>query len=39
MNFLADESVDRLVVEHLRQEGRRVLYIAELGQGCPMRLS
>ncbi|WP_058868191.1 DUF5615 family PIN-like protein [Chloracidobacterium thermophilum] len=33
MNFLADESVDRLVVEHLRQEGHRVLYIAELGPG------
>jgi predicted nuclease of predicted toxin-antitoxin system len=35
MNFLADESVGHLVVEHLRQEGHRVLYIAELGPGMP----
>ena len=33
MNFLADESVDRLIVEHLRQEGHLVSYIAELGPG------
>jgi predicted nuclease of predicted toxin-antitoxin system len=35
MNFLADESVDRPVVERLRQEGHPVLYIAELGPGMP----
>jgi len=33
MNFLADESVDRPIVEHLRQEGHLVSYIAELGPG------
>ncbi len=35
MNFLADESIDRLIIEHLRQAGHRVLYIAELGPGMP----
>ena len=33
MNFLADESVDRPIVERLRQEGYRVSYIVELGPG------
>jgi len=33
MNFVADESVDRPIVERLRQEGYRVLYVAELGPG------
>jgi len=33
MNFLADESVDRPIVERLRQEGHQVSYIAELGPG------
>jgi hypothetical protein len=33
MNFLADESVDRPIVERLRREGHPVLYIAELGPG------
>jgi predicted nuclease of predicted toxin-antitoxin system len=30
MNLLADESVDRPVVERLRQEGYDVVYVAEL---------
>ena len=35
MNFLADESVDRPVVERLRREGHQVSYVAELGPGMP----
>lgn len=35
MNFVADESVDRPVVERLRQEGYHVAYVAELGPGMP----
>ena len=35
MKFLADESVDRPIVERLRQEGHQVLYIAELKPGMP----
>jgi predicted nuclease of predicted toxin-antitoxin system len=30
MNLLADESVDRQIVERLRQDGHDVLYIAEI---------
>ena len=30
MNLLADESVDKLIVDELRQNGHSVLYIAEL---------
>ena len=33
MNFLVDESVDRQVVERLRQEGHEVLYVAEMEPG------
>ena len=33
MNLLADESVDRPVVEHLRQQGHDVVYVAELSPG------
>ena len=33
MNLFADESVDRLVVERLRQEGHIVDYVAELAPG------
>jgi len=33
MNFVADESVDRPIVERLRQEGHQVSYIAESGPG------
>ena len=29
MKFLADESVDRQIVERLRQDGHEVLYVAE----------
>jgi len=35
MNLLADESVDRFIVERLRREGHRVSYVAELGPGMP----
>lgn len=30
MNLIADEGVDRAVVEHLRREGHNVVYVAEL---------
>ena len=33
VNFLADEGVDKLIVEILRQEGYSVLYIAEMQPG------
>ena len=33
MNLLADESVDRQVVEKLRESGYSVLYVAELEPG------
>src|SRR5262245_833061 len=33
MNLVADESVDRQVVEQLRQEGHGVVYVAELSPG------
>jgi len=33
MNLLADESVDRQIVERLRQEGHDVTYIAEMEPG------
>ncbi len=33
MKFLADESVDRLIVERLRQEGYEVWYVAEMEPG------
>jgi len=35
MNFLADESVDRGIVECLRQEGHEVSYVAEMEPGLP----
>lgn len=35
MNVLADESVDRPIIERLRQDGHRVAYVAELGAGMP----
>jgi predicted nuclease of predicted toxin-antitoxin system len=35
MNLLADESVDRQVVERLRQGGHKVLYVAESEPGIP----
>lgn len=33
MNFLADESVDRQIVERLRRDGHRVVYVAEMEPG------
>jgi predicted nuclease of predicted toxin-antitoxin system len=33
MNLLADESVDRQIVERLRQDGLEVLYVAEMEPG------
>ncbi len=33
MNFLADESVDRQIVERLRQDGHCVWYVAEMQPG------
>ena len=33
MNLLADESVDRQIVERLRQDGHRVTYVAEMEPG------
>ena len=33
MNLVADEGIDRQIVERLRQDGHRVLYVAELDPG------
>jgi predicted nuclease of predicted toxin-antitoxin system len=33
MNLLADESVERQIVERLRREGHEVLYVAEMEPG------
>jgi hypothetical protein len=33
MNLLADESLDRQIVERLRLDGHEVLYVAELEPG------
>ena len=33
MNFLVDESVDRQVVERLRQDGHAIVYVAEMDPG------
>ena len=35
MNLLADEGVERQIVEQLRQDGHNVLYIAEMEPGIP----
>jgi len=35
MNLLADESVDRPIVERLRLEGHAIAYIAELSPSHP----
>lgn len=35
MNFLADERVDRQIVEQLRRDGHRVGYVAEMTPGIP----
>jgi len=33
MNFLADEGIDKQIVDRLRQDGHRVVYIAEESPG------
>jgi len=33
VNFVADEDVDASIVEHLRQAGHRVWYVAEMAAG------
>lgn len=33
MNFLADEGVDRQIVDHLRRDGHTVRYVAEMEPG------
>ena len=33
MNFVADENVEKQIVDRLRQDGHIVLYIAEMQQG------
>jgi predicted nuclease of predicted toxin-antitoxin system len=35
VNLLADESVDRQIVDRLRQDGHAVRYIAEMEPGVP----
>jgi len=35
MNFVADEGVDRQIVERLRVDGHSVLYVAEMAPGIP----
>ncbi len=35
MNFLADESVESQIVEHLREHGHIVQYVAEMAAGIP----
>jgi len=35
MNLLADEGVDKPIVEQLRQNGHDVLYVAEMEPGIP----
>ena len=33
MNFVADEGIDRQIVERLRQDGHEILYVAEMEPG------
>ncbi len=33
MKFLADESVDYQIVDHLRQDGHEIWYVAEMEPG------
>jgi len=35
VNFVADESVDRQIVERLREDGHSVIYVAEMDPGIP----
>jgi hypothetical protein len=39
LNFLADEGVDRQIVDRLRDEGHTVLYVAEMDPGISQRLA
>ena len=38
MNWLADESIDRQIVDRLRQDGHLVYYVAEMEPGIAMIL-
>jgi predicted nuclease of predicted toxin-antitoxin system len=38
MNLLADENIDRQIVERLRQDGHDVLYIAEVEPSIPDKI-
>ena len=38
MNLIADENVDKLIVETLRKDGHNVLYVAEFAQVLTMKL-
>ena len=38
MNLLADESIDKPIVDRLRQDGHSVLYIAEFSPSIEMIL-
>ncbi len=35
MNFVADENIDRQIVERLREDGHTVIYVAEMDPGIP----
>jgi len=35
MNFVADENMDRQIVDRLRQNGHQVLYVAEMDPSIP----
>jgi predicted nuclease of predicted toxin-antitoxin system len=35
LNFVCDEGVERPIVEHLREHGHDVIYVAELEPGIP----
>lgn len=37
MKFLADENVDKPIVERLRDDGHTVLYVLEIEEGWTMR--
>ena len=35
MNFVADEGIDRCIVDRLRQDGHQVWYVAEMAPAIP----
>jgi predicted nuclease of predicted toxin-antitoxin system len=35
VNFVADENIDRQIVERLREDGHTVIYVAEMDPGIP----